>query len=65
MLYEVITLVQKGRIAQDASDAALSRIAIADSLAEFAGCHLVVEAIFEDLEAKRALFRELEAIVVV
>jgi len=56
-------LVQKGRIAQDAADATLSRIEIADSLAEFAGCHLVVEAIFEDLEAKRALFRELEAIV--
>jgi len=56
-------LVQKGRIAQDASDAALSRIEIADSLAEFAGCHLVVEAVFEDLEVKRALLRELEAIV--
>lgn len=56
-------LVQKGRIAQDAADATLSRIEIADSLAEFAGCHVVVEAIFEELEAKRALFRELEAIV--
>ncbi|MDX1375010.1 MAG: 3-hydroxyacyl-CoA dehydrogenase [Burkholderiales bacterium] len=56
-------LVQKGRLAQDAADAALARIEIADSLAQFADCHLVVEAIFEDLEVKRSLLRELEGIV--
>jgi 3-hydroxybutyryl-CoA dehydrogenase len=55
--------VQKGRIDQAAADAALGRIEIADSLAQFADCHLVVEAIFEDLEAKRALFRQLEGVV--
>ena len=56
-------LVQKGRIAQDAADATLGRIEIADGLAQLVPCHIVVEAIFEDLEAKRALFRALEAVV--
>jgi len=56
-------LVQKGRIAQDAADATLGRVEIADGLAQLAPCHIVIEAIFEDLEAKRALFRELEGVV--
>ena len=55
--------MQKGRIEQSAADAAVGRIEIAETLAEFAGCQIVVEAIFEDLEAKRALFRELEGVV--
>jgi 3-hydroxybutyryl-CoA dehydrogenase len=55
--------VQKGRMAQGDADAALARIAIVDSLDALAGCHVVVEAIIEELEAKRALFRALEAIV--
>jgi len=55
--------VQKGRMAQGDADAALARIAIVDSLDALAGCHVVVEAIIEELEAKRTLFRALEAIV--
>jgi len=56
-------LVQKGRIEQSAADATLGRVEIADRLEQLAGCHLVIEAIFEDLEAKRALFGALEAVV--
>jgi 3-hydroxybutyryl-CoA dehydrogenase len=56
-------LVQKGRVAQDAADATLARIEIAEGLEALADCHIVVEAIVEDLEAKRALFRALEGIV--
>ncbi|MGD9952538.1 MAG: 3-hydroxyacyl-CoA dehydrogenase NAD-binding domain-containing protein, partial [Burkholderiales bacterium] len=55
--------VAKGRMAQADADAALGRIEIADATAAFKGCHLVVEAIVEELEAKRKLFRELEGIV--
>jgi len=56
-------VVAKGRLAQGDADAALARIEIAESTAAFKGCHLVVEAIVEDLAAKQKLFRELEAIV--
>ena len=55
--------VLKGRMAQAEADAALGRIEIADALAAFKDCHLVVEAIVEQLEAKQALFRQLEGLV--
>jgi 3-hydroxybutyryl-CoA dehydrogenase len=57
-------LVAKGRLEAAAAEAALARIQpVSAGLAEAAGARLVVEAIVENLEAKRALFRELEAVV--
>lgn len=55
--------VAKGRTTAEAAAATLARITDATSLAAFAAADVVVEAIVEDLEAKRGLFRELEAIV--
>jgi len=56
-------LVAKGRLEAAAAQAALARIAVADSLHEAGAVGLVVEAIVEQLDAKRALFRELEGSV--
>ncbi|MDE2277677.1 MAG: 3-hydroxyacyl-CoA dehydrogenase, partial [Burkholderiales bacterium] len=56
-------LVSKGRLAADAVQATLSRVTPAETLAQAAGAALVVEAIVEQLEAKRTLFRELEGLV--
>jgi 3-hydroxybutyryl-CoA dehydrogenase len=56
-------LVAKGRLQPDAASAAIARITPAATLAEAAGAALVVEAIVEQLEAKRRLFLELEGIV--
>jgi len=56
-------VVAKGRLAQGDADAAVARIEIAESTAAFKDCHLVVEAIVEDLAVKQKLFRELEGIV--
>lgn len=44
----------------DAAAAILARIAFTSDLADLAACDLVVEAIFEDLDAKRKLFAELD-----
>jgi 3-hydroxybutyryl-CoA dehydrogenase len=55
--------VLKGRMAQGEAQAALGRIEIVDALAALGDCHLVVEAIVEQLQAKQALFRALEDIV--
>jgi 3-hydroxybutyryl-CoA dehydrogenase len=55
--------VAKGRLAQADADGALGRIEIAPELAGLKDCHLVVEAIVEQLEAKQALLRALEALV--
>jgi 3-hydroxybutyryl-CoA dehydrogenase len=56
-------LVEKGRMTGDAAQAAGACLTVAQDVAAFAGCDAVVEAIFEDLEAKRALFRAVEAAV--
>ena len=50
-------LVAKGRIAADAAQALLARITPIVSVEEARGVGLVVEAIVEDLAAKRAPFR--------
>jgi len=55
--------VEKGRLAEDGREAALARLTLTTSLDELAECDLVVEAIVEDLDAKRALFEELDGIV--
>jgi 3-hydroxybutyryl-CoA dehydrogenase len=55
--------VEKGRLTAAERDAALDRLQITTELSDLEGCDVVVEAIVEDLEAKRTLFRELEAVV--
>jgi 3-hydroxybutyryl-CoA dehydrogenase len=55
--------VEKGRISADEKASALARLTTTTEVADVAGCDLVIEAIVEDLDAKRALFRELDRIV--
>ena len=54
---------EKGTLTQDEAAAAVGRIKVAESLQDFRSCHAVVEAIVENLEAKRDLFAQLEDIV--
>ncbi|MDC8758627.1 3-hydroxyacyl-CoA dehydrogenase PaaH [Janthinobacterium fluminis] len=56
-------LAGKGRMTADEAAAATARLQGAATLAEVADAALVVEAIVENLDAKRALFAELEGIV--
>ena len=56
-------LAGKGKLDAGAARAAAERIEVAHALEAFGPCHVVVEAIIEDLEAKRALFARLEEIV--
>ena len=56
-------LVAKGKLSADAVAQTLSCISAVGTLQEAAGAGLVVEAIVEKLDAKRGLFRDLEAIV--
>jgi 3-hydroxybutyryl-CoA dehydrogenase len=55
--------VEKGRLTRDEQGAALERLTLTTELAELAGCQLVIEAAFEDLEVKRELFGELDRLV--
>lgn len=56
-------LAEKGKLTAAAAEAASTRISVVETLEQLSGCHLVVEAIIEDIEAKRDLFQRLEAIV--
>ena len=55
--------VDKELMAAAARESALGSLSLTTDLADLADCDLVIEAIVEDLEPKRELFRELEGIV--
>ncbi|WP_324790029.1 3-hydroxyacyl-CoA dehydrogenase [Streptomyces sp. H51] len=56
-------LVEKDRLTGTDRDAARARLSPVESLADLAGCALVVEAVLERLDVKQELLRELEGIV--
>jgi 3-hydroxybutyryl-CoA dehydrogenase len=55
--------VEKGRSSPEERDAALARLEISTQMDACADCDLVVEAVVEDLEAKREVFRRLDELV--
>ena len=55
-------LVERGRLSPGDRDAALGRIRVADGLQELAQADAVIEAIVENLEVKKKVFAELEAV---
>ena len=54
--------VAKGKLIAHAKDAALSLLAPTTALDAFAGCQIVIEAIVENLDAKRELYTTLDRI---
>ncbi len=54
--------VEKGRLTEEERAAALGRLTTTTELEDLGGCDLVIEAIVEELEPKRALFAELSAL---
>ena len=55
--------VEKGRLAKDALDGTMARLRGVNALSDLSSCDIVIEAIIERLDAKRELFKALEAIV--
>jgi 3-hydroxybutyryl-CoA dehydrogenase len=56
-------LVAKKRMTAEVCGAAQSRLGTASSIGELKGAKLVIEAVLEDLETKRQVFREAETVV--
>jgi 3-hydroxybutyryl-CoA dehydrogenase len=54
--------VEKGLRSEDDRDAALARLTLTSDLPALAGCELVIEAIAEEIGAKRGLFAALDGI---
>lgn len=55
--------VEKGRMTEAQRDETLARMKWSDDLSIVKGAHLVVEAVIEDLEVKKALFDEVEPLI--
>jgi 3-hydroxybutyryl-CoA dehydrogenase len=55
--------VEKGQLEQPARDAAVARLVLTTDVADLADCDVVIEAAYEELAVKHALFGELEAVL--
>jgi 3-hydroxybutyryl-CoA dehydrogenase len=55
--------VEKERLTEEEREVALQRLTTTTEVADLADCDLVIEAVVEELEAKRVLFGELEEFV--
>lgn len=54
--------VEKGKLSSEARTATIARLHAVEAIEALADCELVIEAIVENLEVKRALFRQLESV---
>jgi 3-hydroxybutyryl-CoA dehydrogenase len=54
--------VEKGKLSSEARSATIACLQAVDAIEALADCELVIEAIVENLEVKRTLFRQLESI---
>ena len=54
--------VERGKLSEEDSKAALSRLTATENLNDLADCDLVIESIVEDLATKKTLFNELDRI---
>jgi 3-hydroxybutyryl-CoA dehydrogenase len=56
-------LVAKGRLTDTDLARTEANLGVADKIEDLKACHVVVEAVFEDLAVKQKLFGELEAVI--
>ncbi|MEO1294070.1 MAG: 3-hydroxyacyl-CoA dehydrogenase NAD-binding domain-containing protein, partial [Pseudomonadota bacterium] len=55
--------VEKGRLTTDEAHAAIERLEVVAAISSLSPCDAVIEAIVENLEIKRAVFRDVESVV--
>jgi 3-hydroxyacyl-CoA dehydrogenase/enoyl-CoA hydratase/carnithine racemase len=60
---EIATLVEKGRLSSDKANRLTALVSGVTDKGAFADADFVIEAVFEDLAVKKAVFAELEAVV--
>jgi 3-hydroxyacyl-CoA dehydrogenase len=55
--------LERGKMSQADYDATMARFSFTQEVGDLAGCDLIVEAVPENLDLKKSVFRELDAIV--
>jgi 3-hydroxyacyl-CoA dehydrogenase len=55
--------VSRGSRSQEEVDAAMAKIKLTSQYSDFAGVDLVIEAVFENMEAKQKVFQQLDTVV--
>jgi 3-hydroxybutyryl-CoA dehydrogenase len=55
--------MQRGKLGPAERDSALGRLRFVTEIEALSGCGIIIEAIVEELEAKRALWRQVDAVV--
>lgn len=55
-------MVTKGKMSQEDKDAAMARLSVCDSFDEAANADLVIEAVTENVEVKKAVFEKISAV---
>jgi 3-hydroxybutyryl-CoA dehydrogenase len=55
--------VEKGRLSESESEEVLGRVRTTTSIEDLSGASLVVEAVIEDIDVKKEVFRDLEGVV--
>ncbi len=63
VMQRIERLVEKGKLGKDEAQSCRDRLKLAHGLAGLAGCHAVIEAVFENLALKQEIFAGLEGIV--
>jgi 3-hydroxybutyryl-CoA dehydrogenase len=56
-------LVEKGKISQEKSESIVFNIHLASTITDFSSCDIIIEAIIENVDIKKTVFKQLEAIV--
>lgn len=56
-------LVEKGKLESVAANASFNAIKFTNSISDFSSCGILIEAIIENLEIKKELFRNVESVV--
>lgn len=55
-------LVEKGKITAEAKQGILDRVKLSESYQDMADCDVIIEAVFENLELKKTIFKQLDEI---
>lgn len=58
----LIKLVEKQKISQEKADSIIKLTSFSSSMQDFKNCHLIIEAIVENIDIKQTVFKELESI---